>query len=54
MGFATEYLVTVLWFIGVLGAAYCADRVWGGIAGRVYWIVLTPGVIVHELRHALG
>jgi len=54
MGYITEYLVTLLWFFAVLGAAYFADRVWGSMLGRVYWVVMAPGVALHELSHALA
>lgn len=47
-----EYFVTILWFLTVLVAAYYADRVWSRMLGRFYWIVLSPGIAIHELSHA--
>jgi len=49
-----EYAVTFGWFLLILMAAVCADRFWGALLGRVYWIFLAPGVAVHELSHAVA
>lgn len=54
MEFLTEYLVTALWFVAVLAGAYYADRVWSAMLARVYWILLAPGIAVHELSHAFA
>lgn len=48
------YVITVLWFVFILWAAGFADRIWGSIFGRVYWLAIAPGVIVHELSHVIA
>lgn len=49
-----EYVATAVWFVLVLAAATFAGRVWSRILGRVYWVVMAPGVAVHEISHALA
>jgi len=52
--FLVEYGVTFAWFILVLLAAEYAGNVWSGVLGRAYWIMMAPGVAIHELSHAAG
>lgn len=49
-----EYIATAVWFVLVLAGATFAGRVWSRVLGRLYWIVLAPGVAVHEISHALA
>lgn len=48
------FAITILWLVFVLWAAYYADNFWSSVLGRIYWIVLAPGVIIHELSHVVA
>ncbi|HRU04254.1 MAG TPA: hypothetical protein P5137_00605 [Candidatus Brocadiia bacterium] len=49
-----DYALTFAWFLLVLVVAFCADRFWGALLGRIYWVFIAPAVAVHELSHAVA
>ncbi len=50
-----SYIVFFIWFIFLLLLSFITERVWARIfPGMKYRFFIAPGVIVHELSHALA
>jgi len=48
------YVLILGWFCAGLALSCLTGHLWIRIAGRVYPVIVLPGVIVHELSHAAG
>ena len=54
MALALTYLVFVFWVLVVILAAKGSDRLCANAIGKPYRLFMIPGVVVHEVSHAIA
>jgi len=48
------YLMMLGWGLVLIGMSHLIKRMWSRILGRTYRVLALPGILVHEISHALG
>jgi len=48
------YLMMLGWGLLLIGMSHLTKRMWSRMLGRTYRVLALPGILVHEISHALG
>ena len=55
MNSLSDFIETFIWFFVLIGIGFLLGFFWSKIFfGKIRWLLVFPGVIIHEISHALG